>query len=166
MIMDNQLLFSNAQSLITNANTPSSVIDMLGGVAINKGNATAWGQDLGIGDGEAIPKIACFIGTGFTTVNSATLNVAFQGSTDSSTWTTYVETGPIPASKLIAGAKIAAFDWPLRDVEATALPRYIRLLYQLPAATAFTAGSIFLAGIVIQRGDWAAGQYPSNFIAA
>ena len=154
MIMDNQLVFSNAQSLITAASTASTtVIDMT--VA----------QDLGVGDGVGSPKILGLVGTAFTTTNSGTLNVQFQGSTDSSTWTTYAETGAMAAASLTAGQQIIGFAWPKRLYSNTALPRYIRLYYGV--ANSFTAGTI-TAAIVLQRDDAddTAALYPSNFTVA
>lgn len=162
MILDNNLVFSNAQSLAVSTTTASTTtIDLTGGSSLNIGNGSTFGADMGIGDGVAMPKIAAYIGTALQTANSATLNIQFQGSTDSSTWTTYVETGALAASVLVAGAKVAAFDWPLKATGA-AMPRYIRLNYNLPNATAFTTGTI-TAAIVLQRDDWTAGLYPAGF---
>src|SRR5690348_9863210 len=69
---------------ITSSGTSSQSINM--GVA----------QDLGIGDGVAIPKVACLIGTAVTSSSSGLrINMQFQGSTDSTNWTTYVESGAL-----------------------------------------------------------------------
>lgn len=162
MIFDNNLIFSNAQAAAFTVSTASTnVIDLEGGVAMNIGVGTRYGADLGRGDGVAIPKIACFIGTALTSTNSATLQVAFQGSTDSTTWDTYVQSGLITAANLTAGAKIAAWDWPQVPSQFS-LPRYVRLYYQV-ATGVFATGSIGLAGIVLQRADNNVGSYPEAF---
>lgn len=150
MIFDSNLLFSTSQSLITDTDTPSeTVVDLTGGVAINIGIMTRFGEDLGIGDGVAKPQVVAYVGTAFTTGTAATLNMQFQGSTDSTTWTTYAETGGVAAAKLVAGAKLA-LDWPIVPA-GQALPRYVRLNYKLPATSSFTAGTINLAGVVLQQ---------------
>lgn len=155
MIMDNQLVFSSAQSLITASATVAStnVIDMT--VA----------QDLGIGDGVAQPKLLVLVGTAFTTTNSGTVNIQFQGSTDSSTFTTYAETGAIAAASLTAGQMVAGLDWPKRLLSSTALPRYVRMAYVV--TNGITAGTI-TAAVVLNRDDATdtAGKYPSGFSVA
>lgn len=126
MILDSSLQFSAAQQLLTNA-ASDNIVDLL--------NA----RDLGVGDGPAVQVIAS-VNTAFATTNSGTLQVQFQGSTDSSTWTTYVETPAMAAGGLTAGARIAAFDVPHRTPGA-ALPRYYRLNYVVGTGT-FTAGKV------------------------
>lgn len=148
MILDNQLLFSNFQSLITDSDTGSTVIDMEGGVAENIGLMTRFGQDLGIGNGVGAPRVVGIVGTAFVTANVATLTVKFQGSTDSTTWDTYIETTALGASVLTANAKVFDFAWP-QVPKGFSNPRYIRLLYDLPGSTSFTAGTIF-AGVVLE----------------
>lgn len=181
MILDSLLAFSNAQSLITNTSTGSSaVIDLASGGAntgttyavvpnLSFGNAAVFGEDLGTGSGMNDLHIGIYLGTTFLTANSATLNVAFQGAVDNGggtfsglTWTTYSETGAIPAASLVSPGTIRMV-WPHRAI-AAALPRFVRLLYQLPGSTAFTAGSINYAGVMLSRDDWTAGFYPANFI--
>lgn len=168
MILDNTLVFSNAQSAAFTADTPSTnVIDLSGGTlfqwgpnATTQGGSLPFGEDLGIGDGEAFPKVGVYVGTAITTTDSATLNIQFQGSTDSSFWETYIETGPLAASLLTAGAAIAKLDWPHRKV-ASKMPRYVRLNYDIATGT-FTAGTLS-AYVMLQRDDWPLGLYPSGF---
>lgn len=136
------------------ATTASSVINM--GVA----------QDMGIGDGEAIPKLAICIGTAFTSSSSGLrLNFQIQGSTDSSTWTTYAETGALATSSLLANTLVFPIDLPVRPAGA-ALPQYYRLNAVESGTTveSISSGTI-LAGLVIQRSDSDAtlGQYKSGF---
>ena len=184
MIIDNNLVFSNAQSLITNSTTASTfILDLATGATTSAstysapnmafgnlgGTATVFGEDLGIGPGY-VPQFLIALGASFVTSTSATLNVAIQGAVDNQggagtfaglSWTTYDETGAIAAANLLINTSIRMW-WPHRAINA-GLPRFIRLLYQLPAATAFTAGSVTLAAVVLNRDDWSAGLYPSNF---
>lgn len=155
MLMDNQLVFSNAQSLVTAASVASTVIDL------------TVQEDLGVGGGAATPKIFVQVGTAFVTANSATLNIQFQGSADGVTWTTYAESGALAASTLTAGQRVFGIDWPKRIASNTPLPRYVRLYYVLPASTAFTAGTL-TAAVVLDRDDApdTAGLYASNFVVA
>lgn len=161
MIIDNQLVFANG--LAITATTASTVIDLSGGTNFIWGNASRFGEDLGIGDGEALPKVFCSIGTAPITTDSATLTVAFQTSTDSSTWSTSLETPPIAAALLTAGASFAKMDWPHRPVGA-AVPRYVRLNFTVGTGH-FTTGTVF-AAIVLQRDDWPASQQGANFVVA
>jgi phage tail protein X len=144
MILDNQLCFSSAQTLVvaTPGVASTNSYDVSGSPlnGVNVGpNDTQLTVDFGIGDGLR-PKIAASIVAACTTATGATLNVQFQGSTDTVTWTTYVETGPVAAALLTANTRIAAFDWPVRQIGA-AVPRYYRLYYAL-AAGSFLTGSI------------------------
>ncbi len=164
MNLDTQLLFfgsspyqsvSDFTSLVgtTGSGITSSTIDL--GVAM----------DMGIGDGEAIPKLALYIGTGVTSSSaSLTLNVQFQGSTNSTTWTTYAESGAATTASYAAGAKVFPIDVPHRSAGA-ALPRYYRINLDVGTAgsTAISTGSIF-GGIVLQRTDNPGGLYPSGFV--
>ena len=137
---------------------------------INLGNA----RDLGIGPGQEIPQVRMVVGTAFTS-SSATLavNVQFQGSTDSSHWTTYYETGASTTASWGAGTHYT-FDVPSRPVSSAsssaqlvALPLYYQLNMVL-SANAGTAGlstGTVLAGIVLAAEESAGtlGQYPAGF---
>jgi len=121
-------------------------------------------RDMGIGDGEAVPKVALYTGAAITSSSaSLTLNIQFQGSTDSTTWTTYVETGANTTASFPANSKIFAIDVPHRS-QGAALPRYYRLNVALgtAASAGLSTGSLF-GGIVIQRTDNPVGLYPSGF---
>lgn len=176
MFVDNSLAFSSTwqapQSLIVSTSTASTnVYDITGAGSGNApsvvwGTSTTFGADMGIGGGEITPAVRVQVTTAFVTANSATLNVALQSAPDNGsnapgTWTTAVESGPIAAAQLTVGAVIG-FGFAGRGPGA-ALPRFYRLLYQLPGSTAFTAGAV-VAGIVINPdASTAIGQYPSNF---
>lgn len=143
--------------------TPSNVIDLSGsGVGVEPpniiGQATNFGTDMGIGGKR--PEINVVVGTAFTTSNSATLNVALQAAADDgtnnpSTWTTLAETGEIAAASLTAGQIIARFPF-LPAFPANLSPRFVRLLFQVPASVAFTAGTIASATVTMVRDDYAA----------
>lgn len=164
MIFDNQLLFSNLQVVTVTA--PSTVaIDLQGGLAINHGVSTVFGEDIGRGDGVAIPKLACFVGAAFTAGGAATLQVQLQAAPDDGTgnpgtYITYTETPAIAVAGLVAGFKIAAFDWPQVPM-GVALPRYLRLNYIVATGPMLT-GTVF-AGLVLQRADNNVGAYPEAF---
>lgn len=161
-IIDNNLVFDNFANVNFTTSTPSTnSIDLQGGVNFNIGNATRFGEDLGIGPGAAVPQIVSYVGLVMTSTASATLNVQFQGSTDGSNWDTYIESGPIAVAKLVAGQKIAAWNWPHRGPSAS-LPRYVRMNY-VPLVGAISTGTIFSA-ITLTRQDWPLDQYPSGFV--
>ena len=148
----------------------SNVLDLMGvGAGIAPPNifgagypSAVWGTDLGIGSIKALLDVA--VGTAFTTSNSSTLNVQFQGAPDAGTptyqpgtWQTFVETGPLTAAQLTAGAIIARFDWPpaFPITESGARPRFVRLNFSVLAATDFTAGTIAFAVVTMARDDLA-----------
>src|SRR5260221_13993257 len=155
MIYDNNLIFSNNQAITATA-ASTSVIDLQGGLAINVGpNATVFGEDIGIGDGVAMLKVAAFVTTTFTAAGAGTLVVALQGAPDTGasepggtpgTYVTYAQTGVIALADLVAGMKIAALDWPPVQPNSSPLPRYLRLNYTV-ATGPMTAGNIF-AGLL------------------
>lgn len=122
-------------------------------------------RDLGIGDGEAIPKIACFIGTSVTTANTtASIFLRFQGSTDSTNWTTYVQSGPLTTASLTAGTSVFMVDIP--PVPAgVALPTYYRMFFDIEQAggTATISAGTILSGVVLSRDNNNVGQYASGF---
>ena len=131
--------------------------------AINLGVA----EDMGIGDGEFVPKIAVLVSTAITsTCQSLRINAQFQGSTDSSTWTTYVESGALSTASYAAGNYILPVDVPRRP-SGVSLPQYYRMALVLSgngSSETITTGTI-AGGIVIQRQDATdtEGQYSAGF---
>jgi hypothetical protein len=123
---------------------------------------------MGIGDGVAIPKVALYIGTGVTSAStSLTVQFQFQGSTDSTNWTTYVESDALTTASLVAGAKVFPIDVPHRP-PGVSLPQYYRVKALLGATNGtdtISAGTI-IGGIVIQRDDNPVGLYASGFTVA
>lgn len=183
MISDAQITFipnGGNQSMVAAAGVsiPSvGIIDLMGsGVGTAPPNiigaVSVWGEDFGVG-GRRRPELAMAVGTAFVTANSATLNVAMQAAADTgvaggyqpSTWNTIYETGAITAANLIAGQPLLrgpilpAFPQTLR-------PRFLRLLFQIPAATNFTAGTIAYALFTWVRDDYAIKNQPKNFVVA
>ena len=131
---------------------------------INLGNA----RDLGIGSGAEIPTVDIIIGTGFTSSSTTlTVNFQFQGSTDSTHWTTYSETGAQTTASLTAGSQFI-FAVPRRPPGA-ALPLYYQLNALLGSnATASISTGTVLAGIVLEASESAMtlAQYPAGFTVA
>lgn len=178
MFVDNSLAFSSnwqtAQSLIVSTNTASTnTIDVTGAGSGNApsvvwGTSSTFGADMGIGGGETRPHVRVQVTTAFTTGTSATLNIALQSAPDNGsnapgTWTTCNETGPLAASALTVGTAINLDFGP--RAPGAALPRFYRLLYQLPGSTSFTAGAV-VAGVVVNNdSSTTIGQYPVNFTA-
>ncbi len=182
MILDSLLSFvpvGSALSLVAGAGVdiPSTnVIDLLGsGVGTEPhniiGNAATFGADAGIG--AVKPQVEVIIGTGLVTGGGATLNVAFQAAADQGaagayqpgTWQTLVETGEMTAAQLVASAICARFDFP-PVFPLTLRPRYLRLLFQVPAGLTFTAGTISAALVTMVRDDLAQRQATKNFTVA
>ena len=153
------------------------VIDILGiGVGLAPtsiiGTVSAtFGSDAGLGMDK--PQIEVVIGTPPTTGNAATLNVALQGAPDTGlaggyqpgTWQTLVETGPMTVAQLTAGTICARFDYP-PAFPANLRPRYYRLLFQVPVATNFTAGTVAFATIALVRDDLGNFYAQNNYTVA
>lgn len=158
----------------TGASFASQVIDLLGsGVGTPPaniiGNATVFGEDIGVGGGGPQPTLLVTVGTVFATSDSATLNVQLQGAVDAGTptylpgtWITLVESGPQAAAVLTAGQVIARFDLPPAVPPGT-LPRYLRLLFVTPTGTQFTTGTIAFAYPTYVRDDQANKFAASNY---
>ena len=169
MELDGTLAFvpvGNPLSLVLGAGVgaASNIIDLAGaGVGVKPpniiGNPTVFGTDLGIGRQKA--QLLCTIGTAFTTVNGATLNVQFQGAVDNGnyqpgTWNTLVESGAMAAANLGAGVTVARFDYP-PAFPFGVLPRFLRLFFLIAAGTSFATGTIAFATPTTVRDDWHAG---------
>lgn len=155
MILDQQLLFSNNQTLTgSTTGTASSVINL-----VNP-------EDLGIGSGQAQPVIVVQFPAAVTDASSGfTMNIQFQGSTDSSNWTTYIETGALSTASFTTGSTFR-FAWP-RRLPGNALPQYVRLNYLGAGSTNTTisTGTVF-ASVTLDDLGWSLDQYPSNFVVA
>ena len=183
MILDGQLSFVPLGSVLSlvgaaGVSIPSTnVIDLLGaGVGVAPpniiGNVSLFGADVGVG-GHLRPEIMCAIGTACATSNSATLNAALQAAPDTgaaggyipTTWTTIAETGAIAAANLTAGQIIARFPF-LPAFPAGLRPRFLRLYFQIPTSTSFTAGTIGAAVVTLVRDDLAQKFAAKNYTVA
>lgn len=136
------------------------------------GTKTVFGEDTGIGMPRA--QVAMAAGAAaFVTANAATLNVAFQGAQDTGAgggylpgaWQTFMETGPITAAQLVALAVFGRFDWPA-EFPLGFQPRFLSLLFQIPAGTNFTVGQVAYAVTVLGRPDNANRYAAKNFTVA
>lgn len=134
MLIDGLLLFSSAQNVTTGDNVSTNVIDL--------NNA----RDMGVG---TPLLIAAYVVTAFATVDSATLTIQAQGSTDNVTFSTYSQSRAYTAGELAANTKVGFQAWPA--VPNLALPRYLRLNYAVGALN-FTPGSI-TSMLVLDRQD-------------
>lgn len=167
MIFDVGLLFYHSGSVYGftagEFQSLASITATSGSLVINLGNA----RDLGRGSGEAVPKIAVLVGTGITSAcTGLRVNAQFQGSTDSTNWTTYIESGALATSSFIAGQYVLPQDVP-RIPSGAALPLYYRMNLELSGqgSTAISSGSL-MGGIVIDRAENNGGDYPSGFTVA
>jgi len=143
MLLDSQLEFDPAGTAITSTQVSTNIINLV--------NA----RDMGIGTPLAI---LVSVTTAFTSTNSATLQVQAQGSTDSTTWSTYIETPALTAGVLTQYRYLLATDWP-RPGPGQALPQYLRLNY--PVGTGiFSAGAV-AAYLLLGRDDIV--YYPRNY---
>jgi hypothetical protein len=185
MFIDNNEVFSDGQSLVTNAATRSTnILDLMTGttlastastytlaasVNLNFGQtATVFGEDLGIGDSKTLPWFYITSKTGFTTTNAATLQIAIQGAVDPGTgnvsdmvWVTYSQTGTLAATLLTVNTGLWKERWPHRATGQQP-PRFMSINYTVATGT-FTAGTV--SAFIALNVD-AVPSYPSGFIVA
>lgn len=180
-LQDQNLILSSAQTITATA-ASTYVYDLETGAQLTTtftkspnaiiGNATYFGEDLGLGRGVGTPAIEVFSGSG-TPITATSLQVAAQGAPMNDTafasgnisdltFTVYQETGAIPLASILASIRLCAFDLPRRQV-GSALPRFINLEY--------TVGGSNFSGLTvtayINLGGTSAqatlGQYPANY---
>lgn len=155
MILDAFLTFDSAVSLAIAAGTQAStnVIDLhMAGIPTLANGQGA--RDIGIGDDPAL-KIYCQVTTTFTSLGAATLSVTLQGATDNGSgapaaYSSWWASPAYALATLNAGSQLFNMDMP-RPPDGIAIPRFLRLLYTVGAATV-TAGAVS-AGIVLDRID-------------
>lgn len=183
MLMDNMLQFSSAQAITATANS-TYAIDLLTGAKLTIasdnfvtgaagnnviGNASVFGEDLGLGRGLGSPKIVVSSGSG-TPGAATSLVIGVQGAVDPGasgavsglTWVPYIQTRAIPLASILASSRLASIAWPKREIQQ-ALPRFISLFYTV-AGSNFT-GLTVNADVTLGPDDAAGtlGQYPSNY---
>ena len=179
MLMDNNLNLSNAQAITASA-ASTNTIDLLQGLALATsggtytvppnaivGNATYFGEDLGIGNHMGRPTFVVTSGSGTPAV-AASLQIAVQGAPDNGggtiaglSFTPYIETEAIPLASILASNRLATIAFPKREV-GKGLPRFVNLYYTV-AGSNFT-GLTVTADITLGPDDsQTLGQYPSNY---
>jgi len=158
-------------------NIPSLNIIDLSGAGFGVTPPSIWGTTNSFGQADAMgvgerPELAIAIGTALTTANSATLNAALQaaadnGSNQPGTWQTIGESGAQTVANLIANTVFCRLPW-LPPFPAGLRPRFLRLLFQVPSATNFTAGTISSALVVPPGGrdDTFAKFQPKNYVVS
>lgn len=156
MILDALLQFDNAVSLAIAAGTqPSTNVIDLGITSGIPSSANGGGaRDIGIGDDPAL-KFVVQVATTFTSGGAGTLSVALQGAVDNGSgapaaFSTWWVSPAYALAVLNAGSRLFDMDMP-RPPDGIAIPRYLRLLYTVGAAT-MTAGAIS-AYLVLDRDD-------------
>lgn len=155
MILDAFLTFDTAVSLAIAAGTQAStnVIDLhMAGIPTLANGQGA--RDIGIGDDPAL-KLYCQVTTTFTSGGAATLSVTLQGATDNGSgapaaYSSWWASPAYALATLNQGSQLFNMDMP-RPPDGIAIPRFLRLLYTVGAATV-TAGNVS-AGIVLDRID-------------
>lgn len=159
----------------TGATFGSLIIDLLGsGVGTAPaniiGNATIFGEDIGVGGGQPDPKFDVVVGTAFVTSGSATLTVQLQASEDTgapgytpTSWKTILQSPAYTAAQLTADQVIFRFDFPPVFPD-TLRPRFYRLLFVTPSGQQFSAGTIKFALPTYVRDDQANKQAASNYV--
>ncbi len=156
MILDALLQFDNAVSLAIAAGTQAStnVIDLGITSGIPSSASGGGARDIGIGDDPAM-KLLVQVATTFASGGAATLAVALQGAIDNgagapAAFSTWWASPAYALATLVAGARLYDMDMP-RPPDGIAIPRFLRLLYTVGAATV-TAGAVS-SYIVLDRDD-------------
>lgn len=159
----------------TGATFPSAVIDLLGsGVGTAPaniiGNATVFGEDIGVGGGQVNPTFDVVIGTAFVTGDAATMTVQLQASADTgapgytpSSWITILQSPAYTAAQLTTDKVIFRFDFPPTFPDNLE-PRFYRLLFTTPSGTQFSAGTIKFAYPTYVRDDQANKNAAANYV--
>ena len=145
MILDRQLLLSNAQALTTGTILSTNTIDL------------ASARDIGIGD-----NLDLFIRVIAPLVGGTSVQFAYvtSANADLSSPNVIVQSPPVPAASLTAGSEWLRVRVPALSDTATRL-RYIGVQYVINGT--FTAGTV-TAGLVLDREGLA--SYPSGLNTA
>jgi hypothetical protein len=148
MIMDKNLLMSNAQAITSSA--PSTDVIDLGVLA-----------DYGIG--EPSLKVLAVVTEAFVSAGGATLVLALQGSTDNVTFHNYASMTTAAVADLSLGARLFEIDLP-RPPPGKSMPSYFRMQYTVSVST-FSAGKVTVA-LVLDRQDNNPPNYPAGVVIA
>ena len=166
MILDYEYVFDGSFSDASQVTGMSVAGFTAGGLASTNVIDLVNARDMGTAPEPYPIKVMVLVTTGFTTTGTAssTMTVRLQGAptnTAGASWVTYAESGPYASASLTAGVKIG-FDLPPVNPDGGALPRYLRLSYELggPGST-FSAASVIAA--LVLGSDMAPGRaYPSG----
>lgn len=173
MITDNTLYFSTAQAITATANS-TNIYDVTGAGSGNAppmtfGNATVFGDDIGLGDGMAYPYLVIVVPTGFVSGGGATLTFALQcaidnGSNAPGTYNTIWQSAAYTAAQLPANSA-TVIPVPPRAI-GQGLPRFYRVTYTVATST-FSAGTV-TSFLTINPSSLVGafttfGAYPNNF---
>jgi len=177
-LQDQNLVLSSAQAVTATAQS-TNAYDILNGTTLavatgayttnaTIGNATVFGEDLGLGRGVGSPVIEVFSGSGTPAV-ATSLDIQLQGAVDPGTGNTsgctyvaYIGTEAIPLASILASSRLAAFNLPRRRV-GSAMPRFLALNYVVVGSnfTGLTLTSyVNLGGTSAQT---SLGQYAANY---
>lgn len=184
MFLDTTLQFSVKQAITVTANA-TTLYDVTGAGSGNApsmigGNGGVIGEDIGAGDGEAIPYLYMIVTTAFVTGGSATLTVGLQaapdnGSNVAGTYTILYQSTAFTAAQLGLGETLLVPIPPMAlsptfttggalAAKGESLPRFYQVVYTVGTST-FSAGNV-TAGILINPPTSLTGTlYPNNFIS-
>lgn len=126
MILDANLIFSNAQALTSGTVDSTNIIDL--GVA----------RDMGLGEA---PEIYLVVSVGTALSGGTSINFQFQGSVDNSTYTVYAESGAVLTASLGANAQVLRIPIPARPSNAAGAPRYYKITYVISGT--YSAGTVY-----------------------
>lgn len=181
MLNDQNMVLSSAQAITATAASTNTYDIEIGNTVTTTftpspnaiiGNATYFGEDLGLGRGVGQPMIEVFSGSGTPAV-ATSLQIAAQGAPMNNTafasglvsdlvFVPYIETRGIPLASILASIRLASFALPRREAGA-ALPRFLNINY-IVVGSNFTGLTV---NAYINLGDTSAqntlGQYPSNY---
>ncbi|WP_439392337.1 hypothetical protein ACRQ5Q_22340 [Bradyrhizobium sp. PMVTL-01] len=152
------LLTGNTLAVATGAYSTNSII----------GNASVFGEDLGLGRSKGTPQIEVFSGAGNPGA-ATSLTIQAQGAPDAGTGNTsgvaykvYAQTGAIPLASVLASSRLGTLDLPRRETRA-ALPRFIALNYVVAGANFTNLTLTSYINIGSNSAQDTLGQYPSNY---
>lgn len=180
MLSDFNTNLSSAQAVTTTA-VSTNTYDILQGLTLASvggtytvpppfnivGNATYFGEDLGIGSGQGEPRFV--ISSGSTTPTGGTsLQISVQSAPDNGggtiaglTFVPYIQTRAIPAASILASSRIASISFPKREV-GQGLSRFVQLNYTVVG----TWSGLTLSATITTGPDDAVNtlaSYPANF---
>lgn len=157
-----------------------NIIDLLGngiGVAPTSifGNTAVFGSPDALGVGGARPEMNVVVGTSLVTGNAATLTAQLQGAPDpgaagnytplNAAYVPFASSGGLLVANLTAGTVFFRTPW-LPPFPANLRPRFLRLVFKVPAGTNFSAGTISSALVTTVRDDQFNKYAAKNFTVA